>query len=558
MGRIKFYRTGEFARRAGVTKRALRYYDRIGLLHPSYRTETDHRLYSDEDFIKLQQIVTLKFIGFSLDQIKHIITAKGVDVESLLRMQREWLEGKLQDTQLAISAIKEAERAVQFGEKDYLFEKIQNIIGVIEMQSNRNWLNEFLEAAVSGRVDKANTILLANPEIEDLNIYSAVVLGKADTVRSMLKTDPSLAIQQGGPKQWEPILYLAYSSYLRDTENSDRFAETARILLEAGANPNAFYIVNGPFEQRFSALYGVIGIANNDKVAELLLEAGANPNDGESFYHAVEFHNTKSLDLLYKYGVDINGGNAFFHKLDYEDPEGILWFLENGVDLNITIGNGNTPLHWAIYRRRSIETIKLIIEYGANINAERSDNKTPYAIAIRFGYLEAAELLREKGANVEIDIIDQFLGACATEDKVKADLIFQENPNLLSNLTQADKEMLIEFAQLNMKETVRMLLHYGFDKQTKMFGGTALHYATWLGMADMVNLLLEYGFSVEEKNGYGGTALGSAIHGSIHSNADGDFGAVVKALIDAGAEVPAKADGSKEVFKILLEHGAEE
>src|SRR5690606_28683599 len=129
-------------------------------------------------------------------------------------------------------------------------------------------------------------------------------LGKADTVRSMLKTDPSLAIQQGGPKQWEPILYLAYSSYLRDIENSDRFVETARILLEAGANPN----------------------------------------DGESFYHAVEFHNTKSLDLLYKYGVDINGGNAFFHKLDYEDPEGILWFLENGVDLNITIGNGNTPL----------------------------------------------------------------------------------------------------------------------------------------------------------------------------------------------------------------------
>jgi len=53
-----------------VSIRTLRYYDKVGLLLPSLHTEAGYRLYSDEDLLSLQQILVLKFLGFSLEEIK--------------------------------------------------------------------------------------------------------------------------------------------------------------------------------------------------------------------------------------------------------------------------------------------------------------------------------------------------------------------------------------------------------------------------------------------------------------------------------------------------------
>ena len=52
-----YYRTGEFARKASVSVRTLRYYDRLGLLSPSTYSEAGYRLYTDQDFPRLQQIL---------------------------------------------------------------------------------------------------------------------------------------------------------------------------------------------------------------------------------------------------------------------------------------------------------------------------------------------------------------------------------------------------------------------------------------------------------------------------------------------------------------------
>jgi hypothetical protein len=60
------YQAQQFATRAGVTVRTLHHYDRLGLLKPSAYTGSGYRLYRESDLARLQQIVTLKFIGFSL------------------------------------------------------------------------------------------------------------------------------------------------------------------------------------------------------------------------------------------------------------------------------------------------------------------------------------------------------------------------------------------------------------------------------------------------------------------------------------------------------------
>ena len=67
---------GELARRVGVTVRTIQYYDQKGLLHPSSKSEQNQRLYSIDDEERLYRILTLKFLGFSLTQIKE---AEGID-----------------------------------------------------------------------------------------------------------------------------------------------------------------------------------------------------------------------------------------------------------------------------------------------------------------------------------------------------------------------------------------------------------------------------------------------------------------------------------------------
>src|SRR5262245_27555090 len=63
-------RIGVLARRTGISVRTLHHYDQIGLLTPTARTEAAHRLYSPQDIARLQQIQSLRQLGFSLQQIK--------------------------------------------------------------------------------------------------------------------------------------------------------------------------------------------------------------------------------------------------------------------------------------------------------------------------------------------------------------------------------------------------------------------------------------------------------------------------------------------------------
>ena len=62
---------GEVAKKMDITVRTLQYYDREGLLSPSSMSEGGRRLYTDKDIVKLHQILSLKHLGFSLDDIKN-------------------------------------------------------------------------------------------------------------------------------------------------------------------------------------------------------------------------------------------------------------------------------------------------------------------------------------------------------------------------------------------------------------------------------------------------------------------------------------------------------
>ncbi|MGQ4647379.1 MerR family transcriptional regulator [Lyngbya aestuarii] len=64
------WKVGDLAKQTGLSVRTLHYYEEISLLKPSQRTEAGHRLYTKKDIIYLQQIVSLRQISFSLEEIK--------------------------------------------------------------------------------------------------------------------------------------------------------------------------------------------------------------------------------------------------------------------------------------------------------------------------------------------------------------------------------------------------------------------------------------------------------------------------------------------------------
>ncbi len=64
---------GELAKRMGVTVRTLQYYDKEGILKPSAFSAGGRRLYAAKDVVRLHQILSFKYLGFSLEEIKNHI-----------------------------------------------------------------------------------------------------------------------------------------------------------------------------------------------------------------------------------------------------------------------------------------------------------------------------------------------------------------------------------------------------------------------------------------------------------------------------------------------------
>ena len=110
-----YYSSGEFARMAQVTLRTIRYYDQHDILKPSLVTPSGARFYTDEDFAKLQQILLLKFLGFSLDEIREM-TIDDSDYHFMLNslnIQLKLVQDRIEQMQLVEKAIRDTAVLIQ-------------------------------------------------------------------------------------------------------------------------------------------------------------------------------------------------------------------------------------------------------------------------------------------------------------------------------------------------------------------------------------------------------------------------------------------------------------
>lgn len=105
---------GEVAKKMGTTVRTLQYYDKEGLLSPSTESEGGRRLYTDKDLVTLHQILSLKSLGFSLDDIKSrlISLETPTDVATALTEQADSIREKIEQLTDSLTAIEQLKAEV--------------------------------------------------------------------------------------------------------------------------------------------------------------------------------------------------------------------------------------------------------------------------------------------------------------------------------------------------------------------------------------------------------------------------------------------------------------
>ena len=132
---------GKVAKKMGVTVRTMQYYDKEGLLSPSSESEGGRRLYTDKDVIKLHQILSMKHLGFSIDDIKNRLISLDTptDVANALAEQAAAIRGKMETLSESLKEIETLQAEVlQMQSVD--FKKYADIIVNLQMKNEFYWL----------------------------------------------------------------------------------------------------------------------------------------------------------------------------------------------------------------------------------------------------------------------------------------------------------------------------------------------------------------------------------------------------------------------------------
>ncbi len=139
-----YYSSGEFAKKANVTVRTIRYYDKQNILKPSLLTEDGVRFYTDSDFTRLQQILLFKYLGFSLEDIRNM-TIGDSDYHILmnsLRLQKRMIQDKIAQMQLVCKMFNDIEDSINSG-KGIDWSNMLDIIHLTTMEDSikKQYLN---------------------------------------------------------------------------------------------------------------------------------------------------------------------------------------------------------------------------------------------------------------------------------------------------------------------------------------------------------------------------------------------------------------------------------
>ncbi|GAB1818512.1 ankyrin repeat domain-containing protein [Herbidospora sp. RD11066] len=360
-----------------------------------------------------------------------------------------------------------------------------------------------------GRTGQADLLLARQPDLATANVFTMAATGSSDALADALAADPALARAQGGPFDWEPLLYLTYARL----QAPGRSVEAARLLLRHGADPDAGFLWDG-LTSPFTALTGAFGGGEGDQpahpqglaLARVLLEAGADPNDGQTLYNlglgGSFTDDTAHLDLLLEFGLG----------RDRRGP----WQARLGPTIQSPGRLLREELATAALRggpRRA----GLLLAHGVDIDAVGAHpafgGRTPYELALLNGHTEVADLLFEAGASAELGEMEAFTAACMRAD---AEAVTGFGTELSARALALHPELINRAAGQGKTAAVRLLASLGFDVD-HLHQSTPLHDAAWNDDVDTVTALIDLGADPTIRDTrFNATPLGWAEHGGKH------------------------------------------
>jgi Ankyrin repeats (many copies)/Ankyrin repeat len=362
------------------------------------------------------------------------------------------------------------------------------------------------------------------------------------------------------------------------------------VLLDAGADINA--------RSRWWA--GGFGLLDNasPELAAYAIERGA----------TITPHAAARLGLLDKLREIISADPAQVHARggDGQTPlhfaasvEIADYVLENGADINARdIDHESTPTQYMVAKRPNVA--RHLIRRGCKTDilaaaalgdmglAGRLLDEDPDFIRMRVSdeyfpmvggrsggtiyqwelgwHVSAVQVARKFGHPGMFDFLmarspadEKLLNACWLHDEGMVKSLLAQDPDLTASLTPAGRRQLAHAARNHNTAAALLMLEAGLPVDTyTQHHATPLHWAAWHGNAGLVRQILRHGPPLDDtSNDYGGTAADWAIHGSQNGwhLPNGEHGAALDLLLDAGVPRPEQLAGTESVQAVLRRHG---
>jgi ankyrin repeat protein len=343
---------------------------------------------------------------------------------------------------------------------------------------------------------RGRRLLAEHPEITQDSVYAAAAAADVTALRRLLAADPAAARREGGPFRWTPLMYLAYARHDPDIDEG-AVLTSARLLLDAGADPNAGYLWHG-LPTPFTVLTGVFGQGELGPVRQprhphslalgrLLLQAGADPNDGQTLYNRMFEPDHDHLELLFEFGLGTGDGGPWRRRL--------------GDALDTPAGMVHGELAWALTHGLT-ERVRLLVSHGVDLTTPFERGATATSMAATTGHADLIDYLVEHGAPpLGLDPAEAFVAAALAADRPGLDRLRRDHPGLVDQVRSARPALITWAAACGRPEPVEILAGLGFDVNARgrtdvpsdQPWQTALHKAAEDGNLELARTLLRLG-----------------------------------------------------------------
>ncbi|MCR4930767.1 MAG: methyltransferase domain-containing protein [Lachnospiraceae bacterium] len=366
----EYFTSGQLAKMAKVSVRTIRFYDTANILKPSIvNDETGARFYVREDFLKLEQILLYKYLGFSLDEIKELMLNsddKNFMLDSL-RLQNKLVDDKIEQMQLVKKAINET-------------------LGVYEKNKNIDWDKMLKITELTGMENSLNTQYRNSG-----NISARIELHKN---------------YSNNKKGWFPWLFeeIGFDEYISKIKSAGKNAgdndlKQSRItVLEIGCGNGAFWrenIKKIPADMHIILSDVSLGMINDARTL-LKKEAGRSEKLNRIIEENFEFRefNANSIPLNDE-SVDIVIAN---HMLFYFDkPEKVL------SEIKRVLKKGGFIFASTYGSEHMKEITDLVKEFDERIALAAKD------LYLVFGLENGEKILKKYFSDIRKNVYDDFL-----------------------------------------------------------------------------------------------------------------------------------------------------